>query len=193
MRIITSILILVLMTNVATSYQLPIRSYVSSEPKDIFPTQVRFADRSPTTSLVPRPDMTEPKFQLLKSKWLVHLRRKYSNLSENSRPVSETEWCLFLAEKYGALVEYRLFDNSRVDLLNSKYAIEADWGTKSLKWAEAIGQSLWYSLNTNKKPAIILLVTNKDRTTMSNIYRCRTVCASCGIVLFIEDLTDYTD
>lgn len=193
MRTVTAILALALLVNTATSYQLPIRSYVSSEPKGIFPTMVRVEQRSPTTPLVPRPDMTEVQFGRLKLSWAVYLRRKYENLSEDRRPVNETDWCKFLAEKYGALVEYRLFDNSRVDLLNRKYAIETDWAHKSLKWAEAIGQAGWYASNTRKKPAVLLLVKEKTEATMRNVYRCRTVCEKFNITLFVEDLSKYAN
>lgn len=193
MRIVTAILVLALLSSTATSYQLPIRSYVSQEPKGIFPTQVRFDSRPPRIPLVPRPDMTEVQFGHLRLSWKVYLAKKYENLPEDRRPKSETEWCLFLAEKYGALVEYRLVDGTRVDLLNSKYAIEADWAHKSLKWAEAIGQAAWYAINTRKQPAVLLLMIDKEKTTMNNIYRCRTACQLYNIPVFVEDLTKYAD
>lgn len=193
MRIVTAILALALMTNVATSYQLPIGSHTSKEPRGIFPTIVRY-DSRPRTPLVPRPDMTEVQFGLLELDWTVYLKHLYANLATEDaemEPQSETEWCKFLAPKYGALVEYRLFDNTRVDLLNSKYAIEADWAHKSLKWAEAIGQAAWYAQNTRKQPAVLLLVKNRSRTTMNNVYRCRAACQLYNITLFVEDLSKY--
>jgi len=49
----------------------------------------------------------------------------------------------------GGAVEHRLHDGTRVDILTATHAIEADW---SHKWAEAVGQSLYYSLITGKKP-----------------------------------------
>ncbi len=52
------------------------------------------------------------------------------------------------------LIEWRLSDGSRVDCLTKDYAIEFDFSTK---WAEAIGQSLFYSLQTGKKPAVFLI------------------------------------
>lgn len=44
-----------------------------------------------------------------------------------------------------------------VDCLTAEYAIEFDF---SHKWAEAIGQSLYYALQTNKKPAIFIICKN---------------------------------
>ena len=52
-------------------------------------------------------------------------------------------------------IEYRLPDNSRVDCLFQDYAVEVDWHHK---WAEAIGQSLFYAMMTGRKPAILLII-----------------------------------
>lgn len=48
----------------------------------------------------------------------------------------------------------------RADLVTDEYAIEIEWAPK---WKEAIGQALWYALNTRKKPAIILILENEDQ------------------------------
>ena len=89
-----------------------------------------------------------------------------------------------LAPKYEAEVEFRLWDGTRVDMLTADYAIEADW---SHKWAEAIGQSLYYAALTDKKPGIILLVkSTADEARF--IYRCQTVCQKHDIRLWIEIL-----
>lgn len=48
----------------------------------------------------------------------------------------------------------------RADLVTDEYAIEIEWAPK---WKEAIGQALWYALNTNKKPGIILILENQDQ------------------------------
>ena len=45
-----------------------------------------------------------------------------------------------------------------VDCLTDEYAIEFDF---SNKWAEAIGQSLYYASQTNRNPAIFILCQNK--------------------------------
>jgi hypothetical protein len=36
-----------------------------------------------------------------------------------------------------------------------KYAFEIEWANN---WKEAIGQCLWYALQTNKKPGIIIIL-----------------------------------
>ena len=50
-----------------------------------------------------------------------------------------------------------LWDMTRVDCLAKDYAIEFDFAKK---WAEAVGQSLYYSKMTGKKPAIALILTS---------------------------------
>ena len=95
---------------------------------------------------------------------------------------SETDECKRLAPKYEAKVEYRLWDGSRVDLLTPRYAIEVDWAPK---WAEGIGQCLYYAELTNRKPALMLLV--KDvKAERHHIYRAQTVCAKHDIRLILE-------
>lgn len=45
--------------------------------------------------------------------------------------------------------------NGRVDILTGQYAIEVE---RAEKWKNAIGQALWYGLQTNRKAGIVLLV-----------------------------------
>lgn len=56
-------------------------------------------------------------------------------------------------------IEYRLPDATRVDCLLDDYAVEADWAHK---WAEAIGQALYYADQTHRKPGILLIVKLPD-------------------------------
>lgn len=53
------------------------------------------------------------------------------------------------------IVEYKLPDKTRVDCLTDEYAIEFDWAKK---WAESIGQSLYYAKKTGKKPAVAIIM-----------------------------------
>ena len=94
---------------------------------------------------------------------------------------TEAEWCAELAPKYNAKVEVRLWDKTRVDLLNDTYAIEVDFAKK---WAECIGQALYYSAVTGKKPACLLIAEKNSEERY--VYRCQTVCAKHGIKLFVE-------
>lgn len=96
----------------------------------------------------------------------------------------ELEECQRLAPLYNANVEVVLWDNTRVDLVNEEYAIEVDWANK---WQQAIGQSVYYSIVTNKKPAIILLVNDLDQD-LRHTLRCQLVCMKLDIKLYIEKI-----
>lgn len=57
-------------------------------------------------------------------------------------------------------IEYKLPDSTRIDCLTSEYAIEFDFASK---WAESVGQSLFYAMSTNKKPGIVLIMENPEK------------------------------
>lgn len=50
-------------------------------------------------------------------------------------------------------------DKTRCDCLTGSHAIEFDFGKK---WAESVGQSLYYSLQTGKKAGIVLIMEHPD-------------------------------
>src|SRR5687768_10670975 len=54
----------------------------------------------------------------------------------------------------GMELEHVLPDGARVDCLSDTHAIEVDF---SEKWAEGLGQALYYAARTGKVPAIILI------------------------------------
>ena len=54
-------------------------------------------------------------------------------------------------------VNHNLADKSKVDCLTDTHAYEVDWAD-GMKVYEAIGQSLYYASQTNKKPGILLLI-----------------------------------
>lgn len=106
-------------------------------------------------------------------------------LGQTEREVQENQ----LLPVYGGEQEVRLWDGSRVDIATDSVAWEVDWADKSLKWAEAVGQSLYYAAVTGKKPGIILIY--KDfAAAESNIYKCQTVCAKHGIILRVEEVEE---
>ena len=71
-----------------------------------------------------------------------------------SRHGTETYWQDVIQKEIGGIKEYRLDDGTRVDLLFEDKACEIDWATK---WAEGIGQSIYYGLKTERPPLVILL------------------------------------
>ena len=71
-----------------------------------------------------------------------------------------------LCKKLNGKMEVRLPDKTRVDCLTNKYAIEVDWAKK---WAEGIGQSLYYAYMTGKKPAVALICGKKDKRYLKRL------------------------
>ena len=103
---------------------------------------------------------------------------------DEEKPVRRDEvfFCKQLAPKYNAELEVKMWDKSRVDLLNDTHSIEADWAKK---WCEGVGQCLYYSIQTGKKPGLLLLC-QKNNGDEKYIYRAQAVCAKHNIDLFIE-------
>jgi len=67
--------------------------------------------------------------------------------------ISEQDHSKYIQTLIGGKREV-VVEGGRIDLLLEDYAFEIEWAAK---WKESIGQALWYGLNTNRKPAIILL------------------------------------
>ena len=66
------------------------------------------------------------------------------------------------------IIEYRLPDRTRVDCLTDEYAIEFDYAKK---WAESIGQAMYYSQMTGKKPAVAIIIKNPEERVYINRIR----------------------
>ncbi len=47
----------------------------------------------------------------------------------------------------------------RIDILTDNHAIEVEWASK---WKQSIGQALWYAMQKDTKPGIILLMKKPD-------------------------------
>ena len=82
-------------------------------------------------------------------------------------------------ERLGGVTEYRLSDRTRVDCLSGTYAVEVDFAPK---WAEGIGQALFYAQMTGRAPAVALIAGKKDGRY---IRRLDTVAKKYGIETFI--------
>ena len=66
----------------------------------------------------------------------------------------QVAWC----NKMHGTMEVILDDKTRVDCLTDQYAVEVDFAPK---WAEGIGQALFYGLKTGMRPGV-LLIMEKD-------------------------------
>jgi hypothetical protein len=63
----------------------------------------------------------------------------------------QTQWC----QDNNGQVEVVLPDRTRCDCLTDTHAIEFDFGSK---WAESIGQALYYSIQTGKRAGVVLIL-----------------------------------
>jgi hypothetical protein len=85
-------------------------------------------------------------------------------------------WC----DQHGGVTEYRLEDGTRVDCLLPDYAIEFDFASK---WAESIGQALYYGLMTDRQPGVVLILEQpRDRRYLPRI---KTVADDLDLELWI--------
>ena len=91
-------------------------------------------------------------------------------------------WC---AENKG-ITEYILPDKTRVDCLTKNYAVEFDFASK---WAESVGQSLYYAEMTGKKPAIVLI--EESSNDEKYFQRAKTLSLLYNITLYKIKSEDY--
>ena len=78
-------------------------------------------------------------------------------------------------------MEVVLQDKARVDCVTNTHAIEFDFAPK---WAESIGQALYYGEVLKKKPGIVLIVENPEKSE-KYINRVKTIAVKSGITLWI--------
>lgn len=74
-------------------------------------------------------------------------------LAAHQHPESyyQAKWCA----EHGGTTEQVLPDGTRADCITDKNAIELDFAHK---WYEAVGQALYYGLQTGKRPGIVLII-----------------------------------
>ena len=82
-------------------------------------------------------------------------------------------WC----DKRGGIMEYKLNDKTRIDCLLPDMAVEFDFANK---WAECIGQSLFYGRMTNRQPACVLIMERGEKD-LKYLKRLRKVAYKKGI------------
>ena len=92
--------------------------------------------------------------KLLSLSFLLLLSLQAKNLHKEK--VYQEHFC----KEFGGITEYRLKDKTRVDCLIDTHAIEVDFAKK---WAESIGQSLYYASQTSRKPAVLLIMEDEKR------------------------------
>jgi len=97
----------------------------------------------------------------------------------NKEKVYQEHFC----KQFGGVSEYRLKDRTRVDCLLNDYAIEVDFAKK---WAESIGQSLYYASQTSRKAAVLLIMEDPEKDE-KYLHRLKNVSQKHGIEIWIID------
>ena len=72
----------------------------------------------------------------------------------HSEKYYQMRWCF----SHGGMVGIMLGDKTRCDCVTESHAIEIEFADK---WADAIGQSLYYSLQTGKIAGIVLILESE--------------------------------
>ncbi|MBT8333793.1 MAG: hypothetical protein KJP19_05110, partial [Deltaproteobacteria bacterium] len=63
-------------------------------------------------------------------------------------------WC----KQHEGITDYTLSDLTRCDCLTGNHAVDVEFGRK---WAEGIGQALYYALQTGHKAGIVLILESE--------------------------------
>ena len=109
-------------------------------------------------------------FSLLLMGCSTHAKNKYH----------EKHYQILLCDELDGEMEYILQDRTRVDCLTDEYAIEVDFAKK---WAEGIGQSLYYAYITGKKPAVgFIMNSKKDKRYFKRI---NALAKEYGVKIFV--------
>ena len=82
---------------------------------------------------------------------LISIQLCYSYAQRNK--LNEHEYSEYIQSLIGGQREFTVY-NGRVDLVTETYAFEIE---RAYNWKEAIGQCLWYAIQTKLKPGIILI------------------------------------
>ncbi|MDB2499329.1 YHYH domain-containing protein [bacterium] len=97
-----------------------------------------------------------------------------TSVPNSPKAYSESFYQELYAKKLGGRTEVTMPDGTRCDILTDTHAIEVDFADK---WAEAIGQSLNYAMQTGKKAGIVLKL--KDRGDEKHLKRLREMARHC--------------
>ncbi len=95
----------------------------------------------------------------------------------------QTYWC----NANHGVMEYKLPDYTRVDCLTNNHAIEFDFAPKVY---ESVGQALYYSLMTGKRPGIVLIIENPD-TECKYVNRLKAIANKYNIDYWLLYSSDY--
>lgn len=103
-------------------------------------------------------------------------------LSLSLQAKNERYYQKLFCDKIGGKIEYRLSDGTRIDCLTDTHAIEVDFARK---YAESVGQSLHYSIMTNRKAGVYLII--KKRSEIKYLKRLKRIAKKHRIDVFDKD------
>lgn len=78
-------------------------------------------------------------------------------------------------------IEHVLSDKTRVDCLLENEAQEYDYGKK---WAEGIGQALWYAMNTGRRASVVYII--RDDSDRRGLARAEAIVEHYGLPVTIH-------
>lgn len=95
-------------------------------------------------------------------KWFIILGILFfvSNTVNAKHLYTEKEYQTYWCNARDGIMEYKLDDKTRVDCLLPTMAVEMDFAKK---WAECIGQALYYAQKTKRTPACVLITENPEK------------------------------
>jgi len=96
-----------------------------------------------------------------------------------ARQLHEKDYQRWWCDHNHGEMEYRLNDSTRVDCLTREFAVEVEYAHK---WAEAIGQSLYYAKETGRKPGVLVIIRNHSDERF--LKRLRSVAKEQGIKIW---------
>jgi len=106
------------------------------------------------------------KTSILRPGVLLHIINVLKKVNMNAFP--ESAYREVIKNKFFGVSEYRLPSGKIVDVLTKEYAIEVDFVRK---WAESIGQSLQYGMETNKRPCIVFIYDSiQDKRLLDSVF-----------------------
>ncbi|QFT53522.1 hypothetical protein FIU95_02915 [Microbulbifer sp. THAF38] len=98
-------------------------------------------------------------------------------------PVNELDYQKPWCSSQDGVIEFVLPDRTRVDCLTATHAVEFDFAPK---WAESIGQALYYAGQTRRRAGVVLIL--RDSGDVRYLRRLRSAVASAGLALDIWTL-----
>lgn len=103
-------------------------------------------------------------------------------LSLSLQAKNERYYQKLFCDKVGGKIEYRLPDYTRIDCLTRTHAIEVKYPREYL---DALGQSIHYSIMTNKKAGIYLII--KKKSDFKYLRRLKRIAKKHRIDIFDKD------